>query len=110
MPYCLASSTLSAFPDQEGYLGEAITITGTITDPGLLDSQTMVIAWADGFTDTLQLDVTERQFTTTHTYAQTGEYAVMVTVTDKDGSWDEKNFAVTISTTGWQIYLPLTYR
>ncbi len=101
---------LSEMPDQESYVGEAITVTGTITDPGVLDSQIVVIAWDDGTVDNLSLNADERQFTFAHVYAGPGEYTVAIHVTDKDGDWDEKDFLVTVDEEFVQIYLPLVVK
>jgi hypothetical protein len=91
-------------PDQETNVGEAITVTGVITDPGWLDSQTVVIAWGDGLTSTLSLTATEREFSATHTYAVSGNYTATVVATDKDGGSDQAEFNVSVFT---RWYLPL---
>lgn len=102
------SPTLSELLDQETLVGEIITVTGTFTDPGTLDTQTVVITWAEGVTETLELDASTRQFSFAHAYAEPGEYLVSVRVTDKDGGWDQKSFNITVSLN--KIYLPLVRR
>jgi PKD repeat protein len=102
------SPTLSAFPDQEIMVGGMITVNGTITDPGLLDTQTVEIDWADGLTETLKLAAGQRQFLAEHVYAEPGEYSVTVRATDKDGGWDQKTFMVTINPI--LVYLPFIHR
>jgi hypothetical protein len=99
--------TLSVFPDQEASVGKTITVTGVIADPGTLDTQTVLISWDDGVTETLELSASEREFTLTHAFAQPGDYAVTVRVTDKDGGWDEKGFMVNAE---MRVYLPLVIR
>jgi PKD repeat protein len=105
-----AATSLGAFPDLEAEAGQVLTITGVITDPGYLDTQTVEIAWADGQTTTLALDVGERQFNAPHIYGDAGEYAVTVTATDKDGSWDQKGFAMKVVAQQFRVYLPLVMR
>jgi predicted outer membrane repeat protein len=87
---------LSEFPDQTGWAGELITVTGTITDPGILDTQTVFITWADGGTTMLNLGATERHFTATHAYASAGQYPVGVVVVDKDDGTDQASFSLTV--------------
>jgi len=102
--------TLSTFPDLEITAGETITITGTITDPGVLDSQTVVITWESGATETIELGAAERQFSATYTYADAGLYPVTVRVTDKDGDWNEQSFSVTVSSSGYWVFIPIVKR
>ena len=99
--------TLSVFPDRVASVGETITVTGTIADPGILDSQTVVITWVDGFTETLQLSSAQRHFVVTSAYAEAGEYSVAIRLTDKDNYWDEKSFIARIEPEQTRIYLPL---
>jgi hypothetical protein len=102
--------TLSTFPDLEITIGETITITGTITDPGVLDSQTVAITWETGVTETIDLAAAERQFSATHIFVDTGLHPVTVRVTDKDGDWDEKSFTVTVSSSGYWVFIPIVKR
>ena len=67
-----------------------IVLSGTIVDPGTLDTHVVTINWGDGTTanpdlQTLNLAVGQLSFTPTHTYALPGGYNVSVIVTDKDG-------------------------
>jgi len=101
---------LSPLPDREAFVGKEITITATITDPGVLDSQTAEIFWNDGFTETLQLSAIERQFTTSHLYNQAGEFLVAIRVTDKDGDWYQQVFSVNIELEQVRVFLPLMNR
>jgi len=102
--------TLSTFPNLEITAGETITITGTITDPGVLDSQTVLITWESGATETIELAAAQRQFSATYTYADAGLYPVTVRVTDKDGDWNEQSFSVTVSSSGYWIFIPIVKR
>jgi uncharacterized repeat protein (TIGR01451 family) len=95
---------LGDLPDQDVDAGEVITVTGTITDPGVLDTQTVVIDWADGVTTTISLDAIEREFEVTHVYSVAGHYTVNVEVTDKDGGTDDENFLTRVF---MKFYFPL---
>lgn len=67
--------------------GEFITLTGAFTDPGKLDSHTVLIDWGDGTTSTGMVNQTDGGGTAsgTHAYAQGGVYTVTVRVSDDDG-------------------------
>jgi hypothetical protein len=70
-----------------------VTLTGTIVDPGTLDSQTVTIAWGDREVTTINLDAATRSFTTTHRYLDDAGsfgipadvYTIAMTVTDNRG-------------------------
>jgi len=102
--------TLSAFSDFEITAGETITIPGTITDPGVLDSQTVFISWETGATETIELGAAERQFSASYTYTDAGVYPVTVRVTDKDGDWNEQNFTITVDSSDYWVFLPIVKR
>jgi len=58
--------TLSDFPDLTVTAGQAITVTGVLTDPGWLDTHTVVITWSVGVTDTIALAAGGTAFSFTH--------------------------------------------
>jgi hypothetical protein len=71
--------------------GDTATLNGSFTDPGVLDTHTVVINWGDGSaTTTLNLAANVLNFTANHPY-QDGRpnndpYTVQVTVTDDDNA------------------------
>ncbi|MDQ2967592.1 MAG: PKD domain-containing protein, partial [Actinomycetota bacterium] len=65
--------------------GGSTTLTVTFTDAEALDTHTVAINWGDGFTDSVALAAGATTTSPTHTYAETGSYAVTVTVTDAGG-------------------------
>jgi Ca2+-binding RTX toxin-like protein len=90
-PLELSSSTI----DENG----TVTLTGTLTDPGLADTHTITINWGDGTPNTvLTPTVGTRNFTVTHQYLNNptgqanGAFTIRATVTDDDGG---SNFATT---------------
>lgn len=72
--------------------GGSTTLTGTVTDPGVLDGETVSVAWGDGNTTLATVDRTTRTFTATHRYidnptgAPDGSYVISATVTDTAGA------------------------
>jgi PKD repeat protein len=67
--------------------GQAVTATGTFTDPGTADTHTVTIDWGDlSATTSLSLAAGVVSFTTApHTYAAAGDFTVTATVTDNGG-------------------------
>ena len=72
-------------------VGQGVTLTGTITDPGILDGETAVVNWGDGTNSPATVDPATRAFVATHTFAATpagsatATLPVVVTATDSDG-------------------------
>jgi PKD repeat protein len=64
--------------------GSIATVDFAFEDPGTQDTHTYVIDWGDGTATTAGV-VAGRAFSASHTYADNGNYAVKVTVTDDDG-------------------------
>ncbi|WP_404791342.1 PKD domain-containing protein [Altericista sp. CCNU0014] len=83
--------TANAGPDQTADEGQTIQLSGTYTDPGILDTHTLTWDFGDGsapITGTL---------TPTHIYADNGTYTVSFTVTDKDGGSTTDTLVVTVN-------------
>jgi hypothetical protein len=112
------SLTLSAASINEG---QSVTLGGTFTDPGVLDTHVVVITWGDGSaTTTLNLAAGVLSFSgVNHTYQDnpagqpTGSFPISVTVTDKDGGQGTgstpiqvKNVAPTASLSGPSLGVP----
>jgi hypothetical protein len=72
--------------------GGSVTVDGTFTDPGTLDTHEVVIDWGDGSAHTvINLTGGERTFSAPHQYgddnqagAASGQYTITATVTDDD--------------------------
>jgi large repetitive protein len=69
--------------------GESVTFSATVTDPGILD--TLTYSWNFGDNTTL---VTGQNVN--HTFADNGNYNVVLTVTDKDGAITQQSISVTV--------------
>jgi len=84
---------------------DSTTLSGSFTDPGTLDTHTVVIAWGDGSTDTtLNLAANVLTFSTSHQYLDDNPTetpsdinSISVTVTDRDGGFTEYTTTVTVN-------------
>ena len=83
---------------------EYATVSGTITDPGALDTFTVVIDWGDGSSKTCNYPAGTTSYSETHRYLDDGDsgvptwdYTVTVTVTDKDGGVGTAATVVTVN-------------
>src|SRR5439155_21458978 len=73
--------------------GGSVSLGGSFTDPGTLDTHTVVINWGDGSTNTtvnlaasvLSFSGVSHQYKDNPTGQPTGSYTISVTVTEKDG-------------------------
>ena len=81
----------------------AVTIAGTIRDPGWLDTLTATIDWGDGSAAQNLTGTTEKErpdstleFSTSHTYGDDGIYSVKVCAADDDTT-PCKSIAVTVT-------------
>lgn len=67
--------------------GATTTVTATVADDETLTGATMRFKWGDGTSDTL---TTYPTVSAQHTYTETGNYAVLVTLTDASGASDNE--------------------
>ena len=75
------SPTANAGPDQTVTAGDTFSFTGSMSDPGWLDTHTY--QWDFDASDGIQVDATGQ--IPTHVYYDAGDYTVTLTVTDDDG-------------------------
>jgi hypothetical protein len=67
-------------------IDQPVTLSGSFTDPGTLDANTVVIAWGDGSANTtLVLPPQVRTFSASHSYTAEGDYFPTVFVSNTDG-------------------------
>jgi Bacterial Ig domain/PKD domain len=84
------------------------TVAGSFVDPGALDSHAATIDWGDGTVEAVPLQ--ERTFSSqnspsrtigsvesTHRYSSSGNFIVLITVSDDDGGTGSDSFMVTVS-------------
>jgi len=80
------------------------TVSGTISDPGAMDTFTVVIDWGEGLPETFNYPAGATSFSETHQYldddpsgTSSDDYSVSVTVTDDDGDEDSTSTTVTVN-------------
>jgi hypothetical protein len=100
--------SLPLLANQAVKINELVALPVTFTDPGWMDSHTVVIEWAPGITETLNLAAGVTDFILQHTYTQTGQFMVTVTVTDQDGAFDSRTFLITVE--AYRLFLPQIQR
>ncbi len=72
--------------------GSPTTLSGTLTDPGVVDTHTVEVDWGDGSaleTLTVMQGSGTASFTGNHIYADNGDYEVRVFAADDDGGMTE---------------------
>lgn len=84
--------------------GDTLTLAGSITDAGVLDTHTVSVTWGDGSTSNAAVDQVSGTFEATHTYlddAPTGTAsdlaAIIVTLTDDDGGSDTGSESIVVN-------------
>ena len=68
---------------------DELVFTGSFTDPGILDTHTIEWNFDDG-------TITTDTLTPTHTYAEPGEYTIILTVEDDDGGVDTASVEIIV--------------
>jgi len=80
--------SVEAGPDQTVYLGDTVSFSGSFTDPGTLDTHTILWNFGDGSS--------AGTLTPTHVYLSCGTFIVTLTVTDDDGGAGSDTLMVTV--------------
>ena len=75
---------------------QAVTLSGSFTDPGSLDTHTVSIDWGDGTTSDATVDQDAGTYQAVHTYASSGPYAIVATVTDDENASHEAETIVNV--------------
>ncbi|MCL4262370.1 MAG: DUF11 domain-containing protein [Anaerolineae bacterium] len=83
----------------------SLTLTGSIADPGVLDTFALVVDWADGNVETVNYPAGTTAFTLTHTYdddallalhAPEADFTIDATLMDDDTGSDSDSVTVTV--------------
>jgi ELWxxDGT repeat protein len=98
--------------------GSVITVTTplavswliTFTDPGSLDSHSVIVAWGDGVEEVVAVDEGGRSVLAQHSYANSGEYELEVTVMDQDGGTGRHTTTLQLTDPPQNLRLPLLKR
>ncbi len=83
--------------DDKAEEGEPVTVSGTFTDVGTLDTHTAMVDWGDGSSDAAVIvqGAGSGSFTAGHAYAAGGVFTVTVTLIDDDsGATTDSTLAV----------------
>jgi|GEM_PF-3156961 len=95
------SATLDAAAVNEG---GGVTLSGSFSDAGTLDTHTLVVDWGDGTTSNATIDQTAGTFAASHTYlddSPTGTASdlmpISLTLTDNDLDSDSAGVSVTVN-------------
>ncbi len=89
--------------------GDLVTLTGTFTDPGILDTHFGMIDWGDGSSSPAVLGPFGSSGATlagTHTYSASGAYPILVCVSDDDGGEGCVNLEATLSADREAVPIP----
>jgi hypothetical protein len=66
--------------------GGSVTVTGTFTDPGLLDTHVLLVDWGDTSKQTtIAVTPGARNFSISHVFTAVGDFYITVQVEDNDG-------------------------
>ena len=101
---------LDEVADQALTLGEVLMLTVGYSDPGVLDTQTVMVDWGDGLTEMLELAAGGSDFGLSHTFQTAGNFTVVVTITDKDGGTSDQTFVVTVESGALFMFIPAVYK
>jgi hypothetical protein len=78
--------------------GESTTLTGIITDPGILDTFTLTVDWGDGSpTETIGYPAGTTSFSETHQYLDDNIYTITLTIEDNDLGSSSETTTVTVN-------------
>lgn len=82
--------------------GQAVNVTGSFTDVGILDVHTATINWGDGNTTTATISESggSGTFAGSHPYAAGGIYTITVTLKDDDGGTVTKTTTAVVTGVG----------
>lgn len=88
--------SLSVSPTNPYLPGDVFQFTALFSDPGILDTHIVTIAWGDGSSTQYTTEAGVTRVSGSHSYGKAGEYTIMVTVTDDDGGTDTASMSVVV--------------
>ncbi len=74
-------------------INDPVEITGSFTDPGMLDTHTAIFDWGDTTSTECHLSNGERTITGSHTYTEAGVYTISLEIIDDDGDSDTATYS-----------------
>ncbi|DAC72063.1 MAG TPA: hypothetical protein DSN98_07105 [Thermoplasmata archaeon] len=78
--------------------GVLVELTGTFSDPGILDTHEATIDWDDGVTTSINVPFGTFLVIGSHSYASAGVYRITLVMTDKDGGSDSMTLEYDVMT------------
>ena len=107
-----AAPLLAALPDQTVISGQSVTITGVLTDAGVLDEHVAEIEWSPGITTSVHLAAGVTEFVMSHVYSVTKNIIVSVSVRvmDGDGAQNVRTLTITIIRPKNLLFAPFIFR
>ncbi|HNB50531.1 MAG TPA: FG-GAP-like repeat-containing protein [Anaerolineales bacterium] len=102
------SPTVDAGPDQEISLGQAVPFTAHFSDPGADDTHQAIINWGDNTSSFGVVDETADIITASHSYAEEGDYTIVITLVDNDGGSSTDSLVIHVGSS--MIFLPIAVR
>lgn len=88
--------SLSVSPTNPYLPGDVFQFTALFSDPGILDTHMVTIAWGDGSSTQYTTEAGVTRVSGSHSYAKAGVYTIVVTVTDDDGGTDTSSMSVVV--------------
>jgi DNA/RNA endonuclease G (NUC1)/uncharacterized protein YjdB/PKD repeat protein len=77
--------------------GDAVSVSGSFTDPGSDAAWHAVIDWGNGTTSSSNLSVSGATVTGSSTYLAIGTHTISLAIADKDGASDSKSLTVDVA-------------
>ncbi len=102
VPPVITSLCTSAMTPGSAGEGQTVTLAGTFTDAGVLDTHTATIDWGDGTTGAAVIEEAggAGSLSGSHAYAAGGLYSIAVTVADDDGGTTSATTTAVITSAG----------
>ncbi len=88
--------SLSVSPTNPYRPGDVFQFTALFSDPGILDTHMVTIAWGDDSSTQYTTEAGVTSVSGSHSYAKAGEYTIVMTVTDDDGGTDTSSMSVVV--------------
>ena len=88
--------SLSLSPSDAVQPNTAVQVTGSFSDPGILDAHTITFDWGDGSSIATDLDGGVFVLSGSHSYSKAGNYTVLVTILDDDGGMCSRSMLVVV--------------
>ncbi|MEP7114268.1 MAG: Ig-like domain-containing protein [Ilumatobacteraceae bacterium] len=89
--------TVAVVAPTTGSIGQAISVSGSFTDPGAADTHTATITWGDGATSAATVSG-HTVAATSHSYAAAGSFTITLKVTDDDAGFSTATSAIAVRT------------